>query len=84
MGHLGCVLFPKMLAWYHCKTNGRICWVKTSFLIQISQPIRQVLILRTDPILLGQGVFRRHLPPKAGGVLPPADPAFVTWVSLPL
>lgn len=84
MGYLGCVLFPKMLARCHCKINGRIFQVKMSFLIQISQPIRQVLILRTDPILLGQGVFSRHLPPKAGGVLPPPDPAFVTWVSLPL
>jgi len=81
MEHFGCELVPKVPAQFHCKTNSRICLVKASFLTQISQPLQQVMILRTDPILLGQGVLRRHLLPKAGGVLPPADPAFVTRVS---
>lgn len=70
MEHFMCALTPKVPSRCHCKTNSRICLVQTSFPIQIPQPLQQVMIPRTDPILLGQGVLRHHLLPKAGGVPP--------------
>lgn len=62
--------------------NSRICLVKMSFLLQISQPLQWVMILEDRPHPMGEGCLKKSPAAKSWWFPPPpADPAFVRRVS---